>query len=88
MERHCHNAMEVAHFLAQHPAIEHVNYNGLPDHPDFAISNHQMKHPGALLSFELKGGLDAGKQFINRLELCTRAVSLGHPILYYHIPPA
>ncbi|MFM9020457.1 MAG: trans-sulfuration enzyme family protein [Sediminibacterium sp.] len=79
MERHCHNAMEVAHFLTQHPAIEHVNYNGLPEHPDFAISNQQMKHPGALLSFELKGGLDVGKQFINRLQLCSRAVSLGTP---------
>jgi methionine-gamma-lyase len=56
-----------------------VNYNGLPSHPDFAVSNKQMKHPGALLSFELKGGLDAGKQFINRLQLCTRAVSLGTP---------
>jgi methionine-gamma-lyase len=77
MERHCHNAMEVAHFLQQHPTIERVNYNGLNDHPDFALSNKQMKHPGALLSFELKGGLTAGKQFINRLQMCTRAVSLG-----------
>lgn len=97
MERHCHNAMEVAHFLVQHPAIEHVNYNGLPDHPDFAVSNQQMKHPGALLSFELKGGLEAGKQFINRLQLCTRAVSLGTPdtllshpasMSHFGIPPA
>jgi methionine-gamma-lyase len=79
MERHCHNAMEVAHFLEQHPNVAKVNYNGLPSHPDFAVSNKQMKHPGALLSFELKGGLDAGKQFINRLQLCTRAVSLGTP---------
>jgi len=79
MERHCHNAMEVAHFLEQHPNVAQVNYNGLPSHPDFAVSNKQMKHPGALLSFELKGGLDAGKQFINRLQLCTRAVSLGTP---------
>jgi methionine-gamma-lyase len=69
--------MEVAHFLQQHPTIERVNYNGLNDHPDFALSNKQMKHPGALLSFELKGGLTAGKQFINRLQMCTRAVSLG-----------
>lgn len=79
MERHCHNAMEVAHFLEQHAQVAQVNYNGLPSHPDFAVSNKQMKHPGALLSFELKGGLDAGKQFINRLQLCTRAVSLGTP---------
>ncbi|MBU3743430.1 MAG: aminotransferase class I/II-fold pyridoxal phosphate-dependent enzyme [Sediminibacterium sp.] len=77
MERHCHNAQEIAQFLYQHPAVDQVNYNGLPSHPDFAISAKQMKHPGALMSFELKGGLTAGKNFINRLQLCTRAVSLG-----------
>lgn len=77
MERHCHNAQEIAQFLFQHPAVAQVNYNGLPSHPDFAISAKQMKHPGALMSFELKGGLTAGKNFINRLQLCTRAVSLG-----------
>jgi methionine-gamma-lyase len=77
MERHCHNAMEVASYLFQHPAISQVNYNGLPSHPDFAVSAKQMKHPGALLSFELKGGMEAGKKFINQVQLCTRAVSLG-----------
>ena len=77
MERHCHNAMEVASYLFQHPAISPVNYNGLPSHPDFAVSAKQMKHPGALLSFELKGGMEAGKKFINQVQLCTRAVSLG-----------
>ena len=77
MERHCHNAMEVASYLFQHPAIAQVNYNGLPSHPDFAVSAKQMKHPGALLSFELKGGMEAGKKFINQVQLCTRAVSLG-----------
>lgn len=77
MERHCHNAMEVAHFLDSHPAIAHVNYTGLPSHPDYYISAKQMKHPGPMMSFELKGGLDAGKAFINNLQLCTRAVSLG-----------
>ena len=77
MERHCHNAMEVASYHFQHPAISQVNYNGLPSHPDFAVSAKQMKHPGALLSFELKGGMEAGKKFINQVQLCTRAVSLG-----------
>ncbi|MCX6264970.1 MAG: aminotransferase class I/II-fold pyridoxal phosphate-dependent enzyme [Bacteroidetes bacterium] len=77
MERHCHNAMEVASYLYQHPAISQVNYNGLPSHPDFAVSAKQMKHPGALLSFELKEGMEAGKKFINQVQLCTRAVSLG-----------
>ncbi len=77
MERHCHNAMEVAAFLEQHPAIEKVNYNGLPSHPDHAVSNKQMRHPGALMSYEVKGGLAAGKRFIDALQMCVRAVSLG-----------
>jgi methionine-gamma-lyase len=77
MERHCHNAMEVAGFLEQHPAISQVNYLGLPSHPDFAIAAKQMKHAGAMMSFELTGGLEAGIKFINRLQMCIRAVSLG-----------
>ncbi|MCK9403960.1 MAG: aminotransferase class I/II-fold pyridoxal phosphate-dependent enzyme [Chitinophagaceae bacterium] len=77
MERHCHNAMVVAEFLAKHPAIHHVNYNGLDTHPDYAISQKQMRHPGALMSYELKGGLEAGQRFIDALQMCVRAVSLG-----------
>ncbi len=77
MDRHCENAMQVANFLEQHSAVGHVNYTGLKDHPDYAVSAKQMKHPGALMSFELKGGLEAGKQFINKLQMCVRAVSLG-----------
>lgn len=95
MERHCHNAMEVAGFLDGHPAIARVNYLGLADHPDFAIASRQMKHPGAMLSFELKDGMKAGKRFIDRLQMCLRAVSLGtcdtlicHPasMTHYSIP--
>lgn len=77
MERHCDNAMKVAHYLQGHNAVAHVNYTGLTDHPDHAVCARQMKHPGALLSFELKGGLEAGKKFIDRLQMCVRAVSLG-----------
>lgn len=77
MQRHCDNAMRVAHFLAEHPAILKVNYNGLPTHPDFHVSQKQMSHPGAMMSFELKGGFDAGVQFMNKLQMCTRTVSLG-----------
>jgi methionine-gamma-lyase len=77
MERHCENAMKVAHFLEQHPAIEHVNYTGLTSHPDYEISKKQMRHPGPMMSFELKGGLTAGKAFIDKLQMCVRAVSLG-----------
>jgi methionine-gamma-lyase len=51
MQRHCSNAKTVAEFLDQHPAIEKVNYAGLPSHPDYYIDNKQMKHTGALMSF-------------------------------------
>ena len=77
MERHCSNAMTVADFLQKHKAVAKVNYNGLSSHPDYAVAKKQMKHPGAMLSFELKEGLNAGKNFIDKLLLCTRAVSLG-----------
>lgn len=77
MEKHCDNALQVADFLQQHPAVERVNFNGLSSHPDFAVAQKQMRRPGAMLSFELAGGLDAGKAFINKLQMCVRAVSLG-----------
>jgi methionine-gamma-lyase len=77
MERHCANAIKVAAFLEQHSAISKVNYLGLTSHPDHATALKQMKHPGPMLSFEMKGGLEAGKRFINQLQMCVRAVSLG-----------
>lgn len=77
MQRHCSNAAAVAAFLQSHAAVAQVNYNGLPEHPDYAVAKKQMKHPGAMLSFELKGGLESGKCFIDNLQMCTRAVSLG-----------
>lgn len=77
MLRHCENSTKVAAFLNSHPSIAKVNYNGLADHPDYAVSQRQMKHPGAMMSFELKGGFEAGVQFMNALQMCTRTVSLG-----------
>lgn len=95
MERHCHNAMEVAHFLATHPAVASVNYTGLPEHPDHYTAMKQMRHPGAMLSFELKGGVQDGIDFMNNLKMCVRTVSLGtvdsllsHPasMTHYSVP--
>lgn len=95
MERHCHNAMEVAAWLEAHPAVARVNYTGLASHPDHYTAMKQMRHPGAMLSFELKGGLQAGIAFMNRLQVCTRTVSLGtvdtllsHPasMTHYSVP--
>lgn len=77
MQRHCDNAMKIAEYLEAHQAVAKVNYNGLSSHPDYALSKKQMSHPGAMMSFELKGGYDAGVKFMNALKLCTRAVSLG-----------
>ena len=77
MERHCANAIEVAGFLETHAEIKRVNYLGLTSHSDHHTSLKQMRHPGPMLSFELKGGLEAGKKFIDKLEMCVRAVSLG-----------
>ncbi|MFI5133060.1 MAG: trans-sulfuration enzyme family protein [Chitinophagales bacterium] len=95
MDRHCNNAMEVAHFLENHSAIAKVNYTGLASHPDHKTALKQMRHPGAMLSFELKGGLQAGINFMNKLKMCVRTVSLGtcdtllsHPasMTHYSVP--
>lgn len=92
MDKHCSNAQKVAEFLSTHPAIKRVNYLGLDSHPDHHIAQAQMKHPGALMSFELKGGYEAGLAFMNNLKLCTNAVSLGtcdtlvsHPASTTHV---
>lgn len=77
MERHCHNAMEVAGFLESHPMVSRVNYAGLASHPDHYVAMKQMRHPGPMLSFELKEGLQAGIDFMNKLQMCVRTVSLG-----------
>lgn len=97
MERHCANAEKVAAFLDGHPAVSSINYNGLPTHPDYAVAKKQMRHPGAMMSFELKGGLQGGIDFMNKLKFCTRTVSLGtcdtllcHPasMTHYSVPRA
>lgn len=77
MDRHCANAVAVADFLLSHKSVTKVNYNGLPSHPDHAIAMKQMKHPGAMMSIELKGGLKAGANMMNKLNMCVRTVSLG-----------
>lgn len=95
MERHCDNAMKVAKFLEQHKSVSKVNYAGLLSHPDHGIAMKQMKHAGGMLSFELKEGMQAGIEFMNKLQMCTRTVSLGtvdtllsHPasMTHYSVP--
>jgi methionine-gamma-lyase len=77
MDRHCQNAMKVAQFLEQHSRVNKVNYTGLISHPDYAVAKKQMRQPGGMLSFELKKGLQGGIDFMNKLKMCVRTVSLG-----------
>lgn len=93
MERHCENAQKVAEFVESHPAVEVVYYPGLKSFPQYELAKRQMKLPGAMMAFELKGGLEAGRQLMNTVELCTLAVSLGdcetliqHPASMTHSP--
>ncbi|MGM0420070.1 MAG: methionine gamma-lyase [Bacillota bacterium] len=77
MDRIVENAQQVAEFLAGHPAVEKVYYPGLPSHPQYELGKKQMKAAGGVMSFEVKGGIEAGKQLLDSLELCILAVSLG-----------
>ncbi len=78
MERHCSNALALAEFLEKHPAVARVNYPGLSTHPDHALAKRQMPGGfGGMLSFELKGGMDAGLRCMNRIRFCTLAPTLG-----------
>lgn len=78
MERHCHNAQALAEWLEQHPAVARVNYPGLPSHSDHELAKRQMRGGfGGMLSFELKGGLEAGLRCMNRIRFCTLAPTLG-----------
>ena len=93
MERHCKNARKVVEFLNNHPKIERVYYPGLETHPGYEIAKKQMKDFGAMISFELKRGFEAGKTLLNNLKLCSLAVSLGdtetliqHPASMTHSP--
>lgn len=77
MDRICENAMKVAEFLESHPAVDRVHYPGLPSHPQHELAKKQMRGFGGVMSFELKGGLDAGRKLMNAMELAILAVSLG-----------
>ncbi len=77
MERHTENAMQVANFLEAHPAVVWVRYPGLASHPQHEIVKKQMSGYGGMLSFEIKGGVEAGRRLMNGVRLCSLAVSLG-----------
>ncbi|MCE5983377.1 methionine gamma-lyase [Pseudomonas wadenswilerensis] len=77
MERHCSNAQTIAEYLEQQPEVELISYPGLPGFAQYELAQRQMRLPGGMIAFELKGGVTAGRRFMNALQLFSRAVSLG-----------
>ncbi|KUY72538.1 methionine gamma-lyase [Burkholderia cepacia] len=77
MERHCSNAEAVADFLSLHPLVEAVHFPGLKSFPQHELATRQMRRAGGMIAFELRGGEEAAKRFINALKLFICAVSLG-----------
>jgi methionine-gamma-lyase len=77
VERAQENAIKVADFLENHPKVEWVKYPGLKSHPQYELAKRQMDGPGAMISFELKGGFEAGKKLMDNVHLAMLAVSLG-----------
>jgi cystathionine gamma-lyase len=92
MERHSSSALKIANFLEKHAKIASVTYPGLPSHPQHEIAKRQMSNFSGMISFELKGGIEAGRNLLNRVRLCQLAESLGavetmitHPATMTHV---
>lgn len=78
MQRHCDNALKVAQFLEDHPAVTWVNYPGLPSHPTRALAKKYLQHGfGAIVGFGIKGGSQAGIRFINAVKLLSHLANIG-----------
>ena len=79
MRRQSETAQHLAEYLAAHPAVDRVLYPGLESHPQRDLAKRQMALGGGVLSFEVKGGLEGGKRFVESVELAQLAPSLGGP---------
>lgn len=77
MEKHCENALALAHFLEQQEEVISVKYPFLPSHPQHELARKQMRHGGGLLTFELKGGLERGRKFLDALQMLSLTANLG-----------
>lgn len=77
VDRHCDNAFALAKALEKHPLINWVKYPFLPSHPHYQTAKKQMRKGGNIISFEIKGGIDAGKRFLNAIVLCSLSANLG-----------
>lgn len=78
MERHCENATKVAEYLNNHPMVDRVYYPGLPTHPSHETAKKQMKAFGAMMSFDIKGGVDSVRKVMNGVKVFSLATSLGN----------
>ena len=77
LDRHCENALKVATFLENQSNAEKVKYPFLKSHPQYEIAKKQMKAGGNIIAFEIKGGIEAGRKFIDAIKLCSRSANLG-----------
>ena len=77
VEKHCENALKVAEFLEQEPSIQLVKYPFLKSHPQYEIAKKQMKLGGNVVAFELKGGITAGRTFLDNIKMCSLSANLG-----------
>ncbi|WP_299124930.1 O-succinylhomoserine sulfhydrylase [uncultured Tenacibaculum sp.] len=77
VEKHCENALKVATFLEKHPKVNLVKYPFLKSHPKHEIAKKQMKLGGNIVAFEIKGGIEAGRSFLNAIKLCSLSANLG-----------
>lgn len=77
MEKHCANALELAQWLEKSAEVEYVKYPFLPSHPQFALAKKQMRLGGGVVTFEIKGGIERGRRFLNALEIISHSANLG-----------
>ena len=77
VDRHCENALAIAKFLEEHSNVNLVKYPFLKSHPQYEIAKKQMKLGGNIVAFEIKGGLEKGRQFLNTIKLCSLSANLG-----------
>lgn len=77
MDKHCENALTLANCLEHHPELGNVKYPGLMSHPQYEIAQKQMKKGGGLITFELKGGSERGKRFLDEIKMCSLTANLG-----------
>jgi len=75
--KQCETAMAVAKFLSRHPKVVRVHYPGLPSHPDHSLAKKQMRGFGAMMAFDMKGGVKAARRFCDRVKIFLMAASLG-----------